>query len=211
MLEERPRAVRAGADNLRRHIEIVRAFGVSPVIAVNAFPTDAASELEVICEVARQEGVRAAISTHVVDGGQGARALAQAVVEACAEEHTFTQTYQLDEPLRDKIDAVATQVYGADGVDYSPVAAKDLERFELLGYGAFPVVIAKTHLSISSDPRLRGDPRGWRMPVREVRAAAGAGYVYAISGDMRTMPGLPRHPAAERIDLDESGEVVGLF
>jgi formate--tetrahydrofolate ligase len=211
MLEERPRAVRAGASNLRRHIEIVRSFGVSPVIAVNAFPTDAASELDVICEIARQEGVRAAVSTHVVDGGEGARELAQAVVEACAEEHTFTHTYHLDEPLRDKIDAVATRVYGADGVDYSPVAAKDLQRFELLGYGGFPVVIAKTHLSLSSDPSLRGDPRGWRMPVREVRAAAGAGYVYAISGDMRTMPGLPKHPAAAGIDLDDSGEVVGLF
>jgi formate--tetrahydrofolate ligase len=211
MLEERPRAVRAGAENLRRHIEIVRQFGVSPVVAVNAFPTDAQSELDVVCEVARSEGARVAVSTHVVDGGAGARDLARAVVEACAEEHAFTCTYHLDEPLRDKIEAVATRVYGADGVDFAPAAAKDLERFERLGYGAFPVVIAKTHLSISSDPTLRGAPRGWRMPVREVRAAAGAGYVYAISGDMRTMPGLPKHPAAASIDLDESGQVVGLF
>jgi formate--tetrahydrofolate ligase len=211
MLEERPRAVRAGADNLRRHIEIVRSFGVSPVVAVNAFPTDAQSELDVVCDIARSEGARVAVSTHVMDGGEGARELAQAVVEACADEHSFRHTYHLDEPLRDKIEAVATRVYGADGVDFTPVAAKDLERFERLGYGAFPVVIAKTHLSISSDPSLRGAPRGWRMPVREVRAAVGAGYVYAISGDMRTMPGLPKHPAAASIDLDESGRVVGLF
>jgi formate--tetrahydrofolate ligase len=211
MFEERPHAVLAGADNLRRHIEIVRSFGVSPVVAVNSFPSDAPSEVEVIRRVAREEGVRVAVSTHVQDGGKGAVDLANAVVEACADEHGFRPTYELDAPLRDKIEALATRVYGADGVDFSPAAAKDLDRFELLGYGAFPVVVAKTHLSLSSDPTLRGVPRGWRMPVREVRAAAGAGYVYAISGDMRTMPGLPRHPAATGIDLDETGEVTGLF
>jgi len=211
MLLERPRAVRAGLDNLRRHIEIVRSFGVSPVVAVNAFPTDFDSEHEVIVELARSEGVRVAISTHVTDGGDGARDLARTVVEACDDQHAFRHTYDLDDSLRDKIEAVATRIYGADGVDFSPAAAKDLARFELLGYGGLPVVIAKTHLSISSDPSLRGDPRGWRMPVREVRAAVGAGYVYAISGDMRTMPGLPRHAAAESIDLDDNGQVVGLF
>jgi formate--tetrahydrofolate ligase len=211
MLLERPAAVRAGADNLRRHIEIVRSFGVSPVVAVNAFPSDFASELEEICDIARAEGARVAVSTHVSDGGRGAVELARAVAEACGDEHDFRYTYDLDDPLRDKIEKVATRIYGADGVDFSPAAAKDLERFEVLGYGGFPVVIAKTHLSISSDPSLRGDPRGWRMPVREVRAAAGAGYVYAISGEMRTMPGLPKHPAAASIDLDEDGEVVGLF
>ena len=105
---------------------------------------------------------------------------------------------------------MAREIYGADGVDFAPTAAAALSRFEVLGYGEFPVVIAKTHLSISSDPTLRGAPTGWRMPVREVRAAAGAGYVYAISGDMRTMPGLGSHPAAERIDLDEDGSIVGL-
>ena len=109
-----------------------------------------------------------------------------------------------------KIETVARDVYGADGVDFSPGAAEQLRRFEILGYGAFPVVIAKTHLSLSSDPALLGAPTGWRMPVREVRAAAGAGYVYAISGEMRTMPGLSRHPVAERIDIDEDGEIIGL-
>ncbi|MDU0313516.1 formate--tetrahydrofolate ligase [Phycicoccus sp. M110.8] len=211
MLHESPRAVRAGADNLRRHLEIVRSFGLSPVVAVNAFPTDFESEHAVIREVAEAEGARVAVSTHVADGGKGALDLAEAVVAACAEPHELRFTYELDDTLRDKIEAVATKVYGADGVDFSPTAAKDLERFEVLGYGGFPVVIAKTHLSISSDPTLIGVPRGWRLPVREVRAAAGAGYVYAISGEMRTMPGLPRHPAAASIDLDEDGEVVGLF
>ena len=211
MLLEDPGAVLAGAANLRRHIEIVRSFGIPPVVAVNAFPTDHDSELAVIEEVARAEGARVAVSTHVVDGGKGALDLAAAVAAACEDPHELRHTYELDAPLRDTIESVATRVYGADGVDFSSVAAKDLARFEVLGYGGFPVVIAKTHLSISSDPSLRGDPRGWRMPVREVRVAAGAGYVYAISGDMRTMPGLPRNPAAASIDLDADGQVVGLF
>ncbi|GAA4721652.1 formate--tetrahydrofolate ligase [Pedococcus ginsenosidimutans] len=210
MLAERPAAVQSGAANLRRHLEIVRSFGVSPVVAINAFPGDFPSEHAVIRRVAEAAGARVAVSTHVSDGGAGAKALAEAVVEACDDPHDYVPTYELDEPLRQKIEAVATRVYGADGVDLAPQAAKDLERFERLGFGGFPVVIAKTHLSLSSDPTLRGDPRGWRLPVREVRVAAGAGYVYAISGEMRTMPGLPRHPAAESIDLDEHGEVVGL-
>ena len=211
MLLEDPDAVREGAANLRRHIEIVRSFGVPPVVAINAFPTDHDSELAVIEEVATELGARVAVSTHVLDGGKGATDLATVVAEACEDPHELRHTYELDAPLRDKIEAVATKVYGADGVDFSTVAAKDLARFEVLGYGEFPVVIAKTHLSLSSDPALRGDPRGWRMPVREVRVAAGAGYVYAISGDMRTMPGLPKHPAAASIDLDADGNVVGLF
>ncbi|WP_404383006.1 formate--tetrahydrofolate ligase [Knoellia locipacati] len=211
MLLEDPDAVRAGAANLRRHIEIVRSFGIPPVVAVNAFPTDHESELAVIEEVARQLGARVAVSTHVLDGGKGATDLATVVAQACEDPHELRHTYELDAPLRDKIEAVATKVYGADGVDFSDVAAKDLARFEVLGYGEFPVVIAKTHLSISSDPTLRGDPRGWRLPVREVRVAAGAGYVYAVSGEMRTMPGLPKHPAAASIDLDPDGNVVGLF
>ncbi len=211
MLIESPEAVRAGAANLRRHIEIIRAFGVSPVVAINAFPTDHDSELAVIREVAEAEGVRVAVSTHVLDGGKGATDLATVVAEACDDPHELRHTYELDEPLRDKIAAVATNVYGADGVDFSATVDKDLARFEALGYGALPVVIAKTHLSISSDPTLRGDPRNWRMPVREVRVAAGAGYVYAVSGEMRTMPGLPKHPAAASIDLDTDGQVVGLF
>ncbi len=211
MLEESPDDVRAGLPNLVKHIEIVRSFGVSPVVAVNRFPTDFDSEHDVIRAAAEAAGARMAVATHVVDGGAGAAALAEAVVEACAEEHEFTPTYALDAPLTDKIEAVSTRVYGADGVDYSPAAAHDLARFEELGYGRFPVVIAKTHLSISSDPTLKGAPTGWRLPVREVRAAAGAGYVYAIAGDMRTMPGLSSAPAAMSIDLDENGEITGLF
>ncbi len=210
MIEENVEDVRAGAVNLRKHIEIVRRFGVSPVVAINAFPTDHPSEHAAIREIAEAMGARVAVSRHVAEGGAGAGELAQMVVEACEEEHDFQFLYDLDLPLAEKIERVATQIYGADGVDFAPAAADALRRYQELGYGTLPVVIAKTHLSISSDPTLRGAPTGWRMPVREVRAAVGAGYVYAISGEMRTMPGLGAHPGAERIDIDEDGRIIGL-
>ncbi|HEX7536806.1 MAG TPA: formate--tetrahydrofolate ligase [Dermatophilaceae bacterium] len=210
MLQENPEDVRIGGANLRRHIEIVRRFGVSPVVAINAFPTDFESEHEVIRQIAADAGVRVAVTRHVANGGKGALALAALVVEAAQEPNSFRYLYDLDLPLVDKIDKIAREIYGADGIDLSPSVKKQLARFEVLGYGEFPVVIAKTHLSLSSDPTLRGAPTGWRMPVREVRAAVGAGYVYAICGEMRTMPGLPKHPGAERIDLDKDGNVVGL-
>ncbi|MEP7017017.1 MAG: formate--tetrahydrofolate ligase [Actinomycetota bacterium] len=210
MLEENPEDVRLGGENLRRHIEIVRRFGVSPVVAINAFPTDHDSEHNVIREISAEAGARVAVTRHVAEGGKGALDLAALVVEAAQEPKSFRYLYDLDLPLVDKIEKVAKEIYGADGIDLAPSVAKQLKRFEVLGYGAFPVVIAKTHLSISSDPTLRGAPTGWRMPVREVRAAVGAGYVYAICGEMRTMPGLPKHPAAERIDIDADGNIVGL-
>jgi formate--tetrahydrofolate ligase len=210
MLEENPEDVRLGGENLRRHIEIVRRFGVSPVVAINAFPTDHDSEHNVIREIAAEAGARVAMTRHVAEGGKGALELAALVVEAAQEPTSFRYLYDLDLPLVDKIEKVAKEIYGADGIELAPSVAKQLKRFEVLGYGAFPVVIAKTHLSISSDPTLRGAPTGWRMPVREVRAAVGAGYVYAICGEMRTMPGLPKHPAAERIDIDAEGNIVGL-
>ena len=210
MLEESPEDVRLGAPNLLRHINIVRRFGVAPVVAINAFPTDHESELQAIKDIAAEAGVRVAVSRHVTDGGKGALELAAMVVEAANEPTSFSYLYELDAPLVDKIEKVATEIYGADGIDLLPSVRRQLARFEVLGYGEYPVVIAKTHLSLSSDPTLRGAPTGWRMPVREVRAAVGAGYVYAICGEMRTMPGLSKHPGAERIDIDEDGNIVGL-
>ncbi len=211
LLAENPDEVMVGGANLRKQIENVRAFGVSPVVAINAFPTDHASEHEAIRTIAAEAGARAAVGTYVVDGGAGAEELAAMVAEAAAEPGDFRFLYPLESTLVEKIETVATRIYGADGVDVAPEAAGQLRRYEELGYGRLPVVIAKTHLSLSSDPKLLGAPTGWRMPVREVRAAAGAGYVYAICGDMRTMPGLGRHPAAERIDIDADGNVTGLF
>lgn len=211
LLAENPDDVRAGADNLRKHIEIVRGFGVAPVVAINAFASDHASEHAVIREIAEGLGARVAVSTHVAEGGKGALALAEAVMAACQDPTQFCPTYDLGDDLKTKLDKVARKVYGADGIELSSAARKQLKGFEALGYGQFPVVIAKTHLSLSSDPKRRGAPTGWTLPVRELRVAAGAGYVYAICGDMRTMPALGAHPSAEKIDLDEQGRVVGLF
>jgi formate--tetrahydrofolate ligase len=211
LLAENPDEVMVGGANLRKQIDNVRAFGVSPVVAINAFPTDHASEHEAIRAIATEAGARSAVGTYVVDGGAGAEELAAMVAEAADEPGDFHFLYPLEATLVDKIETVARRIYGADGIDIAPEAAGQLRRYEELGYGRFPVVIAKTHLSLSSDPKLLGAPTGWRMPVREVRAAAGAGYVYAICGDMRTMPGLGRNPAAERIDVDADGNVTGLF
>lgn len=211
LLAESAEDVRAGAENMIKHIEIVKSFGVNPVVAINAFTTDHDSELQEIARIADEAGARSAISTHVVDGGAGAAKLAQAVVDASNDETDFRFTYELDQSLESKIEAIATKVYGAEGIELMPAASRDLKLFAKHGFGHLPVIIAKTHLSVSHDPKLKGAPTGWTLPIREVRLAAGAGYVYAIAGDMRTMPGLGGSPAAERIDLDEDGKIVGLF
>ena len=210
LLQENPDDVLAGAANLRKQIENVRLHGVSPVVAINAFPTDHPAEHKAIREVADEMGARSAVCTHFADGGRGAAELAEAVAEAASEPSEFRFLYDGDASLRDKIETVARRVYGADGVSYTPVASKQLDTYEAAGFGRFPVCIAKTHLSISSDPALKGAPTGWTLPVREVRASAGAGFVYPICGDIRTMPGLSTQPAAARIDLDAHGEIVGL-
>ena len=184
--------------------------GVSPVVAINSFPTDHASEHQVIREIAAEQGARSALCTHFADGGRGAIELAGAVAEAADEPSDFAFLYPDSASLREKIAAVATKVYGADGVEYSAQAAAQLDTYERAGFGNLPVCIAKTHLSISSDPKLKGAPTGWTLPVREVRASVGAGFVYPICGDVRTMPGLSKTPAAARIDLDEDGLIVGL-
>ena len=210
LLAENPDDVLAGAANLRKQIENIRMHGVSPVVAVNAFPSDHPSEHAAIREVAEAAGARVAISSHFLDGGKGAKDLAEAVVEAAEEPSSFEPLYPDSASLREKIDVIARRVYGADGVSYTPAAARSLRDYEANGFGTLPVCIAKTHLSLSSDPTLLGAPTGWTLPVREVRASVGAGFVYPICGDMRTMPGLGSHPAAEQIDIDEHGEVVGL-
>ncbi len=218
LLAENPDDVAAGAANLRKQIENIRLHGVRPVVAVNAFPTDHPSEWRAIEEVARESGARVAVCQHFSRGGAGAVELAEAVADACDESaadaaagrSTFRFAYPDTATLREKIETVATAVYGADGVDYSPTASRQLDTYERNGFGTLPVCIAKTHLSISSDPTLRGAPTGWRMPVREVRASVGAGFVYPICGDMRTMPGLSTHPAAFGIGLDDDGTITGL-
>ncbi len=210
LLAENPDEVHAGGDNLRKQLSNMKAHGVTPVVAINAFPGDHDADLAAIGEIADEYDARCAITTHFSDGGAGAAELAEAVAEACEEPSSFKVLYEDDLSLKDKIAAVATTVYGADDVEYSATANRQLDTYESAGFGHLPVCIAKTHLSISSDPSLKGAPTGWTLPVREVRASVGAGFVYPICGDMRTMPGLGRQPAAMGIDLDENGEIVGL-
>jgi len=210
LLEENPDVVHEGAANLRKQLANVRLHGVTPVVAINAFPTDHDSEHKAVREIAEAAGARAAVCTHFMHGGRGAAELAEAVAEAAEEPGEFHLLYPDGASLRDKIHTIATEVYGADGVDYDLTAVRQLDSYERNGFGHLAVCIAKTHLSISSDPALKGAPTGWRLPVREVRASVGAGFVYPICGDVRTMPGLPMHPAVHRIDLDEHGQVVGL-
>ena len=210
MLAENPDDVHAGAANLRKQIENVRIHGVSPVVAINAFPTDHPSEHRAIREVAESLGARCALCTHFAEGGKGAAELATAVAEAAQEQSNFAYLYPNDATLREKILTVALRVYGAQAVEYDYKASRQLESYERNGFGKLPVCIAKTHLSISSDPALKGAPSGWVLPVREARASVGAGFIYPICGDMRTMPGLSGSPAATRIDIDANGEIVGL-
>ena len=210
LIAENPDDVRAGLANLRKHIEIIKGFGVSPVVAINAFPGDFASEHQAIREIAESVGARVAVCTHFSDGGKGATDLARAVVEACDEPSTFQYCYESEMTLKQKIEAVATKIYGAANVTYSATANTQLARYEKNGFGNLPVCIAKTHLSISADPTLKGAPTGHTLNVREARASVGAGFVYPICGDMTTMPGLGSAPAASIIDFDDNGEIIGL-
>ena len=210
LLMENPDEVHAGGDNLRKQLENMRIHGVTPVVAINTFPGDHEKDLEAVAEIAAEYGARSALCTHFADGGRGATDLAEAVVEAAAEESQFSPLYPDEMNLRDKIRTVAQKVYGAEDVSFTARANKQLDGYERNGFGALPVCIAKTHLSISSDPKLVGAPTGWTLPVREVRASVGAGFVYPICGDMRTMPGLGKNPAAKRIDIDADGNIVGL-
>ncbi len=211
LLEENPGDVFAGAPNLVAQIENVRRHGIPAVVAVNSFPTDHPSELQAVREIAEGAGARVAVCDHFSRGGEGAVELAEAVAEAAEEPSEFRMLYGDGADLREKIETIARSVYGADGVDYAPAANRSLDVYERAGFGTLPICMAKTHLSLSSDPTLRGAPKGWRLPVREVRASVGAGFVYPICGEMRTMPGLGTDPAAAHLDLDENGEVVGLF
>ena len=210
LLKENTEDVELGAANLRKQIENIRLHGVTPVIAINAFPDDFASEHAAIREIAASLGVRAAVCTHFSEGGKGAIELAEAVAEAAEEPSDFHFLYPAEESLKKKIEMLATKVYGADGVDYSSTADRQLASYEKNGFGNLPICIAKTQYSISSDPNLKGAPTGWRLPVREVRASVGAGFIYPICGDVSTMPGLGSAPSAYDIDIDENGEIVGL-
>jgi formate--tetrahydrofolate ligase len=205
-------AVEEGCGNLEKQIENARLFGVPVVVAINAFPTDTAAEFELIRQRSLAAGAEGAHVSEVwARGGAGALDLARAVLKATERPRQFRFLYDLDRPIKEKIETIATRIYGADGVDYLSAAEQNIRTYTELGYGNLPICMAKTHLSISHDPALKGRPRGFRVPVREVRASLGAGFLYPLLGEMRTMPGLPSEPNAWKIDLDDQGNIVGLF
>jgi len=209
--EEDLEALKRGSENLAAQLDVIRAFGVPAVVAVNRFPTDTPRELALLEELAGEAGAaRVAPHEAFARGGEGCEGLARAVLEAVEEPSDFRPLNPPGTPLREQIERIATRLYGAEGVDLLPQAERDLERVRAMGLGTAPVCMAKTHLSISHDPALLGRPRGFRLPVRALVPAAGAGFVVALCGDIQRMPGLGREPAFTRIDLDEEGRITGL-
>ena len=210
--EENLPLLRAGFSNLVTHINNARKYGVPVVVAVNTFPTDSQHEIDAIIEASLNAGaISAVLADHWAHGGEGAVDLAEAVVAACEEPSDFRFLYPLDESIKTKIETIATEIYGAGKVEYSALAARQIADFEQAGYGYLPICMAKTHLSISHDPTLKGSPQGYTLPVREVRASVGAGFISPLLGEMRTMPGLGTKPAYMNVDIDDEGKIVGLF
>jgi formyltetrahydrofolate synthetase len=205
-------AVEKGCENLEKQIENMKLFGLPVVVAINHFTYDTDEEIELIRKRAIDAGAEDAVVSEVwAKGGAGGEELAKAVVKAAEKPHKFQFLYPLEAPIKEKIEIIATKIYGASGVDYSPLAENKIKQFEAMGLGNLPICMAKTHLSLSHDPDLKGRPRNFRLPIRDVRASVGAGFLYPLCGDMRTMPGLPSVPAGTKIDIDENGKIVGLF
>ncbi len=205
--------LRAGLPNLERHVQNALKYGVNVVVAVNSFATDTPAEVELVREAALKMGAMdAVVSTHWADGGLGAKKLAEAVIKAAEKPSHFKFLYPLEDTIKEKIETIAREIYRADGVDYSPEAEEQIARYTRLGFDKLPMCMAKTHLSFTTDASKKGAPNGFRVAVREIRASVGAGFLYPILGDMRTMPGLPTRPVFYDVDLDlETGKVVGLF
>jgi formate--tetrahydrofolate ligase len=205
-------AVARGSENLAAHVEIAKAYGLPCVVAINKFPTDTRDELDLVEELATRAGAETVVENHGFErGGEGAIELAEAVVAAADTPSTFSFLTPDGASIKEQAEAIATRLYGADGVDYLPQAEKDIARMEQLGFGTYPVCMAKTHLSLSHDPTWVNRPRGYRLPVRGVVPSAGAGFVVVLCGDMQRMPGLGRTPAFTKVDLAEDGRTVGLF
>jgi formate--tetrahydrofolate ligase len=211
---ERPNvdAVVKGCANLEKMIENMKMFGIPVVVAVNNFDSDTKEEIEAIRQRAKAAGAEDAVVSMVwLKGGEGGTELAEAVVKAAEKPSNFQFLYPLDWPIKKKIETIATKIYGAEGVDYLPLAEKKIDLYTKQGFGDLPICMAKTHLSLSHDPNLKNRPTGYRVPIRDVRASVGAGFLYPLLGEMRTMPGLPKVPAGTRVDIDDDGKIVGLF
>ena len=201
-----------GGCNLKKQIENMKLFGIPVVVAINRFTTDTDKEVEAVRKIALDAGAFDAVESNVwANGGKGGEDLARAVVKAAEEPSEFKFLYPLDISIKEKIETIATKIYGADGVEYTPLANRQIKTFTDLGYDKLPLCMAKTHLSLSHDPKLKGVPTGFKVPIREVRASIGAGFLYPLLGQMSTMPGLPTVPAGAHVDIDENGKIVGLF
>ncbi|OQY34848.1 MAG: hypothetical protein B6I38_01940 [Anaerolineaceae bacterium 4572_5.1] len=210
--EENLELLEAGLPNLLQHIENATKFGVPVVVAINRFKYDTDAEVELIRKRAKETGAEDAVMHFVwAKGGEGGADLARAVVKAVEKPNNFKFLYDDDMSIKEKIETVAREIYRADGVDYTPEAEAKIKQFTKMGLSHLPLCVAKTHLSFSSDPTLKGTPRGFRMPITDVRASVGAGFIFPLCGTMKTMPGLPTRPVFTDIDIDvETGEVLGL-
>jgi formyltetrahydrofolate synthetase len=204
--------MRAGIVNLEAHLDIVRAFGIPAVVAINRHPSDTDAEIAILKQLAIEKGASQVAITHAfAQGGEGSRELAEAVVQACESPRTATPLYPLSASLEEKLETVAREVYGADGIELSPLAERQLRRFTLLGYGHLPLCFAKTQYSLSHDPHRLGRPKGFCVPIQEARVAAGAGFVYVLAGDIMTMPGLPKKPASVVMELRDDGKIARFY
>ncbi len=212
LADENLHALHKGIPNLLRHIDNIKnVFGLPCVVAVNKFPTDTDAEVQLVIDECKSLGVNAVLSDVWAKGGEGGTELAREVVRLCGEENNFAQCYSLNDSIEDKLNAIVTKIYRGDGVDFTPKARKQLAQIAALGYGKMPVCIAKTQYSFSDDKNLLGAPENFRVTVRNLKISAGAGFIVALTGEIMTMPGLPKVPAAEKIDVDENGLITGLF
>jgi formate--tetrahydrofolate ligase len=205
-------ALEAGLPNLLQHVgNIQDVYGLPAVVAINAFPTDTQAELELVQAKCKELGVNAVLAEHWAKGGEGAIALADEVVRACEQPADFRFSYDVEDSIEEKLNAIATKVYHADGVDFTPKAKKQLDQLVALGLDKLPICVAKTQYSFTDDQTKLGAPRDFRITVRNLKISAGAGFIVALTGEIMTMPGLPKRPAAERIDVTPEGKIVGLF
>jgi formyltetrahydrofolate synthetase len=212
LLQENVADVEEGAANMIRHLQNLGKFGITPVVAINHFTHDTEKEIAAVKEIALGCGAHAvSVAKHWAEGGKGAAELAEMVVDAANAPSDFKYLYDVNLPIKQKIETIAKEIYGADGVDYESAAEKQIAQFEKNGFGNLPICMAKTHLSFTDDPKIKGAPTGFRITITEARASVGAGFIYPLCGEMRTMPGLGADPAAMRVDIDENGNVVGLF
>jgi formyltetrahydrofolate synthetase len=210
--EENLPLLEKGMGNLLKHVENAKLFGVPVVVAINSFKYDTQAEVKLVKRLVEEAGSVAVKCTHWMNGGKGALELGEAVMDAVKKSNHFEFLYPLDMSIKQKIETIATKIYGAAGVDYTPEAEAKIELYTKLGYDKLPINMAKTHLSLSHDAALKGRPTGFRIPIRDIRASVGAGFLYPLCGTMRTMPGLPTRPVFYDVDLDlKTGKVLGLF